>query len=123
MNFIFSGFKQINNVRRFSYEAVAEDSSRRQFVVGADLLLIRKYQITMQELPLLCLHLLETSPDGPQSRTFTEDDMRTHAGNRWAAREIAAAKRKPVRRPPSSNMGAAWRGPASLTTPPGGAGK
>lgn len=116
MDFVFTGFKQSENFRHFAFEGIAADRSRTEFVVGADLMLIRKYQITMQELPLLCLRLLEGSPEGPKSVTFTEENMRVYATNRVAAREIAAAKRKPVRRPPSSNIGSAWRGPATPAT-------
>ena len=64
MEFVFTGFRQSNNFRHFAFEGIAEDRTRTQFVVGADLMLIRKYQITMQELPLICLRLLEASPDG-----------------------------------------------------------
>jgi len=117
MDFVFTGFKQSENFRHFSFEGVAADHSRIQFVVGADLMLIRKYQITMQELPLLCLRLLERAPEAPKAMTFTEDDMRAYAVDRIAARESAAAKRKPARRPPSPNIGSAWRGPA-IQQPP-----
>jgi hypothetical protein len=112
VDFVFTGFRQQANFRQFSFEGVGADRSRTEFVVGADLMLIRKYQITMQELPLLCLRLLEGHPDGPRALTFTEEEMRQYATNRTAARELAAAKRKPVRRPPSPTIGSAWRGPA-----------
>ena len=110
MEFVFTGFRQNNNFRHFAFEGIAEDRTRTQFVVGADLMLIRKYQITMQELPLICLRLLEASPDGPNTITFTEENMQAYATNRTLAREVLAAKRKPVRRPPTANLGSAWRG-------------
>jgi hypothetical protein len=64
-------------------------------------------------LPLLCLRLLEGHPEGPHSLTFTEDDMRSYATNRSAAKDLAASKRKPIRRPTSAAIGSAWRGPAN----------
>lgn len=117
MEFIFTGFRQSNNFRHFAFEGVAEDRTRTQFVVGADLMLIRKYQITMQELPLICLRLLEGSPDGPKTTIFTEENMQAYAANRTLAREILAAKRKPVRRPPNTNLGSAWRGSVPPSPP------
>ena len=117
MEFVFTGFRQSNNFRHFAFEGVAEDRTRTQFVVGADLMLIRKYQITMQELPLICLRLLEASPDGPNTITFTEENMQTYATNRTLAREVLAAKRKPVRRPPTANLGSAWRGSLPSSPP------
>ena len=113
MDFVFTGFKQTQNFRQFAFEGIADDRSRTVFVVGADLMLIRKYQITMQELPLLCLRLLEAHPDGPHAITFTEEDMRSYATNRTAAKDLAASKRKPIRRPTSPAIGSAWRGPAN----------
>lgn len=117
MDFVFTGFKQDSNFRHLAFDGVGEDRKRTHFVVGADLVLIRKYQITIQELPLLCLRLLEGHPDGPKSVTFTEENMRAHAADRIAARETAAARRKPVRNTPSPNVGAAWRGSLPATPP------
>lgn len=114
MDFVFTGFKQTQNFRQFAFEGIADDRSRTVFVVGADLMLIRKYQITMQELPLLCLRLLEDHPDGPNAITFTEEHMRSYATNRTAAKDLAASKRKPIRRPSSPTVGSAWRGPANM---------
>jgi hypothetical protein len=114
MDFVFTGFKQNQNFRQYAFEGIAEDRSRTAFVVGADLMLIRKYQITMQELPLLCLRLLEGNPGGSHAVTFTEEDMRSYATNRTAAKDLAASRRKPVRRPASPTAGSAWRGPANV---------
>ena len=100
----------------FAFERVAEDRTRADCAVSADLSLIRKYGILMQELPLLCKHLLErrdmdAAMDntclGP-AMTLTEEEMRIHAAGRA---ERLAAVRKPPRRPPSKNLGGAWRAP------------
>ena len=114
MDFVFTGFKQVQNLRQFAFEGIADDHTRTAFVVDADLMLIRKYQITMQDLPLLCLRLLEAHPEGPHAITFTEEDMRSYATNRTAAKDLAASKRKPMRRPSSPAIGSAWRGPANV---------
>ena len=113
MEFVFNGFRQDNNVRHYAFERVGSDSARTRFLVDADLGLIRKYDITVQELPLLCRRLLERRPEGEpaQTITFTEEDMRAHASTCAAARLEAAQKRKPHRRPASHLLGQAWRAP------------
>lgn len=112
MRFILTGFTQDLACRVFAFERTGLDRVRTKVVVRADLALIRRYGIQMQELPLLCRNLLERQDDGaePHTLTFTEADMSLHAKGCAAAREAAALKRKPPRRPPSENLGAAWRG-------------
>ena len=87
MEFILTGFRQQHSVRLFAFEGIAEDRTRTQFTVGADLALIRKYDIRVQELPLLCRGLLERRTEGAQKRalTLTEDagagtEQGSHAG-------------------------------------------
>jgi len=113
MDYVFTGFRQDNSVRQYSFEGIDADRKRTAFTVGADLALIRKYDIRVQELPLLCRAVLERRIAGEPRRslTFTEEDMRTHATSAAAAREAAAHKRKSGRRPVSPRVGQAWRGP------------
>ncbi len=115
MEFIFTGFRQNSNVRQYSFDGIGADRTRTRFIVGADLALIRKYAIAMQELPLLCLRLLERRGETDQARTlmFTEDDMRGYASNVTAARDAAALKKKAPRRPATTRAGEAWRAPQS----------
>ena len=112
MQFILTGFTQDMAFRVFSFERMGLDRIRTKVAVRADLALIRRYGIQMQDLPLLCRNLLERSDDSETTHTltFTEDDMSLHAKGCAAAKEAAAQKRKPSRRPPSENVGAAWRG-------------
>jgi len=112
MQFILTGFTQDLAFRVFAFERMGLDRVRTKVVVRADLALIRRYGIPMQELPLLCRNLLERSDsDGaPHNLTFTEDDMSLHAKGCAAAREAAALRRKSPRRTPSDNVGVAWRG-------------
>jgi hypothetical protein len=113
MQFILTGFTQDMGFRVFAFEGIGEDRLRTKFTVRADLALIRRYGIRIQELPLMCRGLLDRRTDGLEQRTliFTEDEMSMWAKNSLAARDAAAAKRKPPRRPPSENVGAAWRAP------------
>ena len=113
MQFILIGFTQDMGCRVFSFERMGEDRVRTKCTVRADLALIRRYGIQIQELPLLCRGLLDRCEEGREieSVTFTEEEMRACATERAAAREFAAArKRKPPHRPVGDNIGAAWRG-------------
>ncbi len=112
LQFVLTGFSQDLAFRVFAFERMGLDRVRTKYVVKADLALVRRYGIQVQELPLLCRNLLDRCDDGEQTHTFTftEDEMCLHAKDRATAREIAAQKRKPPRRPASENVGAAWRG-------------
>jgi hypothetical protein len=111
MQFILIGFTQDLGFRVFTFEGMGKDQLRTEFLVKADLALTRRYDIPLQELPLMCRGLLERRNEGEEKRTltFTEDEMCLYARQRAAEREAAAQKRK-ARRPPSMNIGAAWRG-------------
>jgi len=113
MQYILTGFTQDMGFRVFTFERVGDDRLRTKFSVRADLALIRRYGIRLQELPLMCRGLLERREEGEEKRAliFTEDEMCIYEKNSVAAREAAAQKRKPPRRPPSENIGAAWRAP------------
>ena len=117
MDFIFNGFQQDQNVRRFAFHGIASDRTHTEFTVGADLMLARKYHIALQDLPLLCRRLLEelAAEDVNRAVMFTEDNMRLHAKNREAARDLAASRRKPARRPSGAGVGSAWRGPQPVS--------
>ena len=111
MQFMLTGFTQDMAFRVFAFERMGTDRVRTKMVVRADLALIRRYGIQMQELPLLCRNLLERNENGTETHTltFSEDDMSLHAKDRATAKEAAAQRRKPPRRTPSENVGAAWR--------------
>ena len=61
MQFMLTGFTQDMAFRVFAFERMGQTAFGRKFVVRADLALIRRYGIQMQELPLLCRNLLERS--------------------------------------------------------------
>jgi len=68
----FTGFRDTAGVRQFAFDLVAEDRSRSTLLVSADMKLARKYDIRLQELPLLCRHLL----DDPQLNDPQLNDQR-----------------------------------------------
>lgn len=116
MQFVFTGFTHDLGFRVFAFERLGEDRVRTQCTVKADLALVRRYGIQIQELPLLCRGLLDRHEEGLEqggvlgSFIFTEEEMRVCADERAAVRALAASKRKPAHKPASENVGAAWRG-------------
>jgi hypothetical protein len=112
MQFLLTGFREDVGFRVFAFQGVAADQTRSAFWVRADIALIRRYGIRVQELPLLCRGLLEARMEGENAHalTFTEEDMRAHAGNCAAERE-AAQRRRPSRKQPANGAGGGWRVP------------
>jgi hypothetical protein len=110
MQYLFTGFTHDMGFRVFAFECIGDDRVRTAFQVRADLGLIRRYGIRMQELPLLCRGILEHRNEDEEQRTFTytEADMRLNAD--LCASQASAKKRKLPRKPPSENVGVAWRG-------------
>jgi hypothetical protein len=113
MQFILTGFTQELGFRVFAFERLGEDRVRTRCTVKADLVLVRRYGIRLQELPLMCRGLLERGDEAEATPTmiFSEEQMRVCANERAAAKEGAAHKRRPPKRPVVENPGAAWRGP------------
>ena len=113
MLYTLTGFTQDMGFRVFGFECVGKDRMRTDYRVRADLALVRRYGIRVQELPLLCRGILDRRNESEEQRTFTytEADMSLHADD--CATRIAAAKRRkaPRRPPPGQNAGAVWRGP------------
>jgi hypothetical protein len=109
LEFHFIRFDQTDGVRRFAFDCVDSDRARTQVVVRADLSLARKYDIRLQDLPLLCSKLLAGLPVERLAAavTLTEGEMRAV---QTASRVVVdAKKRKPGR--VTANTGQAWRAP------------
>lgn len=120
MDFVFSGFRQAGTFREYTFEGIAEDRSRSRFLVNADLSLARRHGITLQELPLLCLHLLESldSRTATEPIYFSEDAMKTLASERAAIAKAAALKKRPWRpRKPDTETATAAVAPAAHNGP------
>lgn len=109
MQFVIVGFTDEMGFRVFAFEGVGADRVRTEYKVKADLTLIRKYGIRLQELPLLCRAILEQhlGSDAQRTFTYTEADMSLRAD--FCAAQ-AEAKRKVPRKPRSETLGNAWRG-------------
>ena len=120
LEFILTGFKQTQNVRHYQFQVIGADRTRRDVSVDADLDVMRKHGISIQEMPLLCRRLLEESEAAralDQSHgavtvsetstaevlLFSSEDMAVHARGRAAAKLEQELKRKRPNRPPSPN--------------------
>ena len=114
MEFVLNGVRQLGNVRHLTFQMIAADRTRKEVAVDVDVDLLRKYNIPLQELPLLCTRFLGAAePENllTASLPFTEEDMQVHAGVRAAAAAAAKEKKKNHRPPVSSKIGQAWRSP------------
>jgi hypothetical protein len=113
MQFVLTGFTQELGFRVFAFARVGAGAIRVPFTVRADMTLVRRYAIPMQELPLLCRGLLDRRDEADDTREliFTEEEMLAYSRDCAATRLAAAAKRRPPRKPATENLGAAWRGP------------
>jgi hypothetical protein len=112
-DFTLIGFSQEGSIRHFAFQCRNDDRSHSDFTVNADTSLIRRYGISLQELPLLCRRLLqETLPVTGSALIFAEDRMQQHANQRQASERIAEQKKRPHRKPNSDHLGEAWRRPS-----------
>lgn len=96
--FVLAGFSHHFGFRVFEFDCVEDGRTRTRYTVRADLTLVRKYGIHIQDLPLLCRRLLDASEEGSRaSLTLPEAEMIACA-EKEAARNQAKA-RKPWLRP------------------------
>ncbi|MCU0247710.1 MAG: hypothetical protein MUC42_14140 [Bryobacter sp.] len=113
MQFVLQGFTQEEGFRVFRFEGIAADHARSAFVVQAEVALLQRYGIPLQDLPLLCRTVLERDAEASARSRFTLDEaqMAALASERRAAREESARRRKAPRRSPNTMLGASWRTP------------
>lgn len=98
-NFVLTGFSHDIGFRVFQFDGVDVARTRTHHEVRADLTLVRKYGLRIQELPLLCRRLLDASEAPGPSLTLSEAEMIACA-EKEALRTQARA-RKPWLRPSS----------------------
>lgn len=111
MQFILTGFTQQLGFRVFGFEGRREDKTKSAYTVKADLGLIRRYGIRVQELPLLCRALLDRTTEDEKQRawTYSEAEMSLHEKECSAARLAASSKKRLARKPLVTNAGSGWR--------------
>ena len=94
MVFALMGFTNELSLRRFTFELVGSGPPRTTMVVVADMALVRKYEIPLQELPLLCVRLLQSWTAGADSTAvLSEREMIEYANRRKEAKDLAEQKR------------------------------
>lgn len=109
MQFTLNGFTQDNGCRVFAYQGIGEDRVRVKFTVRVDLAMSRQYGMRLQELPLMCLALLERNSATAEPEvapiqhhvTFTEEAMIRFAEDCAAVKEAALARKHSSRRQPA----------------------
>ena len=99
MNFALSGVTNERSLRRFTFEEVGRGQPRLAVIVTADLALVRKYEIPLQELPLLCLQMLENRAEAAnRTLIFSEKEMIEYANRRRMAKDLAEQRRRGIGR-------------------------
>jgi hypothetical protein len=107
--YTLTGFTHDLRFRVFTFEGVGEDRIRTAYRVRADIALLPRYGIRVQELPLLCRGILERRDPGDKQDTFTytEADMSLEASARDARGTKDRARRGSWKAPLPGNPGTA----------------
>jgi hypothetical protein len=115
LQFVSTGFTEAAGFRVFAYEVLSPDRVRTRFTVRVNLASTRQFGIQLQELPLMCMGIVERSVMentalltaegmGERALTFTEEAMRCYSDELAAARTAASLKRSvPPRRSTNTN--------------------
>lgn len=100
MQFSLTGQTQNADVRTYAFDGNYSDRKTRGLTVSVDIALARRYAISLQELPLLCVRFLEeqTASSEATALTFSESAMRIIVGQREEAKRLAATRHKQPRR-------------------------
>jgi hypothetical protein len=113
MKFLYMGFShETTGVRLYSFEGVASPDSRKGFLVTADIALLTKHCVHIQDVPMMCLRLLESSAETePQleSLVLTESDMLTHMRAKAAEKTAKKKSKRPFRPASAVALTMAWR--------------
>jgi len=121
MQFLYMGFSQKANIRSYKFRGVtpkerpAVGSKGVEFQLFADMALLARHRISVQDGPTLCLRILSASlaEEGADTVQFssyaiTIEDVSAYASARDAVAETKAARRKhraPFKPPASSQWG------------------
>ncbi len=114
MKFLYMGFTQATSMRRYGFESIGPENARKRLSVTADVSLLTKHRIQIQEAPTMCLRLLETCAEADPALdawTLSEADMMTHVRGKVAEKEAAALKKAKRSFEPADPavLGTAWR--------------
>lgn len=97
MKLLYMGFAhKTTGIRQYSFQGMISDGTRKGFFVTTEVALLTKHHIQIQEVPMMCLRLLESATEAqPQLELFilTEADMLAHIRDKAAIKELATSKR------------------------------
>ena len=96
MEYVLTNFEQQLNIRRFFFRGTNAAREKLEFIIGIDLSAARKYNIPVQELPLLCVRFLEerNSEAQPRGINFTDSQLASYAAQRDADKKRSDSKRR-----------------------------
>jgi hypothetical protein len=95
------GFEQRGTVRVYRFEHVSVGQGRRSFSISIDLANMKKYRVSIQDGPAICLSLLASGPvENGAERAITEQEIQQYAASRVVApRRTFAPRRRPTPQP------------------------
>ena len=98
----YIGFEHRGNTRAYLFEGLTPGTEKRTFAVSADLALLAKHHVGMQEGPALCLHLLAEELDAEETPalasfkySLSDREMLAYLANRPTPRAKHGFKRAP----------------------------
>jgi len=102
----YAGFDQTGNIRSYLFQRVVVGEKNRLIVVAAEIPLLVKHRVRIQDGPSLCLHvlllemqLIESSEPPISRRALTDTDILTYLASRPQPAPSAKGKRE---KPPAS---------------------
>jgi|SRR5438270_7201624 len=120
MQFLYLGFSQRQNIRMYRFQSIirpkrpAKTETKLEFLLTADMALLARYHVPVQDGPTLCLKILAAASSTADTdviefpmRTITAEDVSAFVSARDALKAAKLVRRKP-RRPfkpsPSSQL-------------------
>lgn len=107
MQFTLAGFTHDAEYRAFAFDSSGEKSQRIRFTVRVDVALSRKHGIRLQELPSMCLAIVQRNGEthdvlmdtssADRTLNFTEEAMMQHSQECESARAAIVLKRSKSR--------------------------
>lgn len=93
MHYKLLGFSHTGTVRQFLFERVAIGVAPVRFTVLADVMIARKFNLSLQQLPSMCARFLEAAAEDQPAATLllTEADMSISAAENVPAAADHAA--------------------------------
>lgn len=107
MKFLYMGFAhKTTGIREYIFQGLVAGGVRKGLLVTTDVALLTKHHIQIQEVPMMCLRLLEsTGETDPQlDLILTETDMLAHIRAKELAKEQAALSKKTRRSVDPENL-------------------